>query len=323
MPPTASARDSATPLVFMRRPPMASSFPKWTIFLLLALAATQLAAAPASAQAPPTYYLSLGDSLSVGRQPDSRGSSHSTTSGYVETVTRGLSQRSGAAVQAIKLGCGGTTGTALNGPTCNSHLPGSSQVAQAERFLKSHPGQVALVTIQIGDNDVEGCVSPSGIPQGCVDYGMRTLSRNLPVIVGRIRGAAGAHVPVVGVSDYDQFLAYYLRGGASRRVALASVGFLGRLNSTMGAIYRHAGVGVADASGRFATRSVHHFVSLAGHGRVPFAVARICQWTWACSGPPIGFNDHANTAGYHAIGLSILHAFDLLAPPSSGGASAP
>jgi len=300
---------------------MASSA-KWTILVLLALAVIPLMAQPASAQATPTYYLSLGDSLSVGRQPDSQGHGHSTTSGYVEVVARGLSQRVGP-VRAIKLGCGGTTGTALSGPTCNAHYPGGSQVVQAERFLRSHPGQVALVTVQIGDNDVEGCVSPRGIPQGCVDYGMRTLSRNLPVIARRIKRAAGAHVPVVGVSDYDQFLAFYLRGGKSRQAALDSVGFLGRLNATMGAIYRHAGVGVADASGRFATRSLHRFVSLAGHGRVPLAVARICEWTWACSRPPIGFNDHANTAGYHAIGLSILHAFDLLAPPSSGGAGAP
>jgi len=301
---------------------VASFFAKRTILVLLALAALTVTAQPASAQATPTYYLSLGDSLAVGRQPDAQGHGHSTTSGYVETVARGLSQRVGP-VSAVKLGCGGTTGTVLSGPTCNSRYPGGSQVVQAERFLSSHPGQVALVTIQIGDNDVEGCVSPRGIPQGCVDYGMRTLSRNLPVIAGRIKRAAGAHVPVVGVSDYDQFLAYYLRGGTSRRVAIASVGFLGRLNATMDAVYRHAGVGVADASNRFATRSLHRFVALAGHGRVPLAVARICQWTWACSRPPIGFNDHANTAGYHAIGLSILHAFDLLAPPSSGGATAP
>ncbi len=272
----------------------------------------------------PTYYLSLGDSLSVGRQPDSHVQSHSTTLGYVEVVTRGLSQRAGRTVRPIKLGCGGTTATALGGPTCTSRYPGSSQVAQAERFLKAHPGQVALVTIQIGDNDVEGCVSPRGIPRSCVDYGMRTLRRNLPAIAQRLKRAAGASVPVIGVSDYDQFLAFYLWGGRSRQVALDSVSFLDNLNATMSSIYRAAGVGVADASGRFATRSVHRFVSLAGHGRVPLAVARICQWTWACSRPPIGFNDHANTAGYHAIGLTILDTFDSIARGgSSGGASAP
>ena len=51
-----------------------------------------------------------------------------------------------------------------------------------------------------------------------------------------------------------------------------------------------------------------HLAALAGHGRVPLAVRRICTRTWACSPAPVGFNDHANARGYRAIAATVLNA---------------
>jgi lysophospholipase L1-like esterase len=288
---------------------------------LVVIAAIAGAMAPA-AHAGTHYYLSLGDSLSVGRQPDASGREHNTRDGYVEVVARGLARRDGP-IRTLKLGCGGTTTTALTGSPCNRAYGAGSQVQQAERILRAHRSSTALVTVQIGDNDVEGCLSASGIRRDCFDSRLATMRRNLLTIGRRLRKAAGSRVPLIGVADYDQFLAYWLRGGSARRIAVASIRFIGKLNATMGSAYRSAHLRFADAAGRFATPDLHHYVSLGGHGRVPLDVARVCTWTWACDRPPRGPDDHAKHQGYRAIGLAVLDA--LPAPPSntSGGAGTP
>jgi hypothetical protein len=275
-----------------------------------------------SAHAATHYYLSLGDSLSVGRQPSSRGTDHNTREGYVDVVARGLSRRV-AGLHTLKLGCGGTTSTALRGPPCNRSYGRGSQLQQAERILRGHRSSTALVTVQIGDNDVEGCLSASGIRRGCFDASLARMRSNLSLIARRLHHAAGSRVPVVGVADYDQFLAYWLRGGRARRIAVASVRFLRRVNAAMGAAYGGAHVRFADAATRFETPRLHTYVRLRGHGRVPLAVARICQWTWACTPPPRGPDDHAKAPGYRAIGLAILDRLPAPGGDSSGGAGAP
>jgi hypothetical protein len=196
-------------------------------------------------------------------------------------------------------------------------------VQQAEHLLAARRRHTALVTVEIGDNDVEGCISARGINRRCFDSTLATMKANLVKIARRLRKAAGSRVPVIGIADYDQFLSYWLRGGAERRVAVASVRFVNKLNATMDGVYRHAGVGAADASRRFATRVLHHYVDSHGYGRVPLAVARICEWTWSCARPPRGPNAHARTIGYRAIGLAILDTLSAMRRDHSGGAGAP
>jgi hypothetical protein len=115
-------------------------------------------------------------------------------------------------------------------------------------------------------------------------------------------------VPIVGLTDYDQFLAYWLGGPAGQSLAQRTVSIVGRLNRTADGIYARAGLRVADATAAFATTDFTHYVTLAGHGRVPLSVQRVCAWTWACSRPPIGFNDHANATGYRVLARVILDA---------------
>jgi hypothetical protein len=295
---------------------------KRNLSIIVVLAAAFAGTAASAAQAGTHYYLSLGDSLSVGRQPDASGTEHNTRDGYVEVVARGLARRAGP-IRTLKLGCGGTTATALRGAPCNRGYGAGSQVQQAERILRAHRASTALVTVQIGDNDVEGCLSATGIRRDCFDSRLATMRSNLLTIARRLRKVAGAGVPLVGVADYDQFLAYWLRGGRAREIAVASVRFIGKLNATMGAAYRRAHLRFADAAGRFATPDLHHYVSLAHHGRVPLDVARVCSWTWACDRPPRGPDDHAKHLGYRAIGLAILDALPAAPSDTSGGAATP
>jgi lysophospholipase L1-like esterase len=260
----------------------------------------------ASAGADPKskYYVSLGDSLARGWQPDADGHSRETTEGYVDVVADGL-QRNRPGLRSVKLGCAGeTTVSITDGGTCS--YPAGSELAQAEAFLRSHRGEVAAVTVNIGDNDVEQCLLHSRIDTACVTNQLAIVRARLPGIASRLRAAAGEDVRIVGMTDYDQFLAYWLDGPDGQRLARQSMQVVDDLNRTVNAIYTRAGIDVADATPAFAGTDLTHLVPLAGHGRVPVAVARVCNWTWACSNSPVGFNDHANATGYRALGQVVL-----------------
>jgi lysophospholipase L1-like esterase len=303
-----------------------SELPVLTTTMIRALAATRRAAAaglllsialllavPAGAAPPRRYYVSLGDSLAVGAQPAPDGHDVPTSQGYADAVARRL----GASVPELrlaKLGCPGeTTTTMLDQQPCAYGT--GSQLAESEAFLAAHRGAVSLITINIGDNDIEGCFRKGGaLDRACLSAGLAAVRANLPAIVARLRAAAGPRVPIVGVTDYDQFLAYWLRGAAGRRTARASIPVIARLNRTIDTIYGAGGVIVADAGAAFATADFAHAQQLAGHGRVPHDVAVICRLTWACSQPPVGMNDHANASGYRLLATVIESALDRARP---------
>jgi len=264
-------------------------------------------------------YLSLGDSLAAGLQPDSKGVDHPTRDGYADVLGRRLI---GAypRLRTNRLSCGGaTTWTLLNGGASCQARDEPGQVVQAERFLEAHP-ETVLVTVNIGDNDVEGCLKtrPPSIDDACVSRGRAVIRRNLPAIASRLRSAAGPRARVIGILDYDQFLGLWLTGPAGRDVARRSAGVILSLNRLMAGIYRHAGVEIADAGLRFATADLQSPGSLPGVGAVPLAVERICRWTWACAAPPVGPDDHARAQGYRVIAESVL---DTLAHDDGGVAA--
>jgi lysophospholipase L1-like esterase len=278
---------------------------------LTLLGANALAPAPASQPAP--LYLALGDSLAAGMQPDSRGYDHPTSHGYVNVVARSLA-RSHAGLYSRTLSCGGATSVTLlrGGESCRPDgEPG--QLERAEDILATHRNTV-LVTVNIGDNDIEACVNrdTGSAATACLQRGEAAVRKNLPEIARRLRAAAPPTTPVIGLVDYDQFLSLWLQGTKGRAAARRSLPIIQRLNDFAASIYREAGVQVADASGRFATEDLAHSRNLPGHGMVPVAVYNICTLTWACSPQPIGHDDHARPAGYYQLGQAIL---DVLRPP--------
>ena len=278
--------------------------------VLLALLAAGVVAASAAAPVArrsvpgPPVYISLGDSLAAGAQPDADGVDHPTDEGYASVVGQRL-EKVYPGLRTRRLSCGGArTGTLIAGGAGCQREGEPGQLAQAERILASEQ-EVPLVTVNIGDNDVESClgVNPPSVDPGCVRRGRAEVARNLPVIARRLKAAAGPRTAVVGILDYDQFLALYLDGPEGRRVARRSVRIIGSMNALMARIYRRAGVLVADAGARFATPELR----ARRHG-VPLAVDRICRWTWACSEPPIGHDDHAKPHGYRVIAQAVLDA---------------
>src|SRR5262249_51637881 len=105
-------------------------------------AALVLASGAAAAASPAPIYLSLGDSLSVGFQPDAQGVGHPTTQGFDHDLAHGL--------RLTELGCPAETTTSMvNGGVCA--YPGAkSQLDAAVNFLNAHRNQVALITVVIG-----------------------------------------------------------------------------------------------------------------------------------------------------------------------------
>ena len=283
-----------------------------TLVCVAAACAAVLAVSAEPARAPADsapYYLALGDSLAAGDQPDSRGVDRPTPEGYVSVLARRLT-RVYRGLQAVNLSCGGATSrTLLTFPGCQPRLGPGSQLEEAEHVLAGRPG-AALVTIDVGDNDVERCIHTDGrrIDRACVQRGTASLVAHLPAIAQRLRAAAGSRVPVVGITDYDQFLALWLDGGRGRAAARESVAVIDHLNALIASIYARAGILVAPAGQAFATDDLATPRRLPGRGTVPLAVERVCRWTWACSGPPVGHDDHANAAGYGVIAQVVLDA---------------
>jgi lysophospholipase L1-like esterase len=239
-------------------------------------------------------YLALGDSLAASMQPDPDGHDRPTSDGYAERVWQ-VRAASVPGLQLVKLGRGGETAASL----IKSPKPGPSQLQQAEKQL--HGGSVALVTIDIGANEVESCRRGAGFDQGCVARGLVTLRQSLPRIIRRLRAAASYDVKIVGVNYYNSFLGQWVTGVGGRQLARASVPVERSINATLAAIYQKANVPFADVETRFKTQAMHQYVRTR-FGWVPLAVAKTCHWTWACSSR---YDDHTNTLGYRVIARTV------------------
>src|SRR5947209_18653616 len=107
---------------------------------LLLVPATPAQGARSSSAAPGTrYYLSLGDSLAQGMQPDTAGITRNTNQGYTDQLYA-LESRRIPRLKLVKLGCGGeTTSSFLTGrgnpdaPILGSHPRRGQEIAPAER----------------------------------------------------------------------------------------------------------------------------------------------------------------------------------------------
>jgi lysophospholipase L1-like esterase len=96
-------------------------------------------------------------------------------------------------------------------------IPGTAdnQLNTAVDFLQAHPHQVVLITIDIGANDIDHCISLTGIDSACVQQGFSDVSNNLPVILSTLHSAAPG-TPIVAMNYYDPFLAAWELGPAGK-----------------------------------------------------------------------------------------------------------
>src|SRR5258708_24350282 len=128
-----------------------------TVATAVLTAAGLLAAGQTTASATTTrYYVSLGDSLSQGYQLG-----HDTDQGYADDLYATLKAKD-PSLQLVKLGCPGeTTTTMVNGGICT--YPQGSQLGPANAFLAAHRRQSRFLTLDIGANHVDGCLTGGGL----------------------------------------------------------------------------------------------------------------------------------------------------------------
>lgn len=235
------------------------------------------------------YYVALGDSLAYGYQP-----THVTGQGYVDQLYAHLHARD-PRLRLSNLGCPGETTTSmLRGGVC-PYTGFSSQLDAALAFLREHRGEIGLITLDIGANDINGCASGGTINQACVTQALSTIADNGRRIVAELRAVA-PFTRIVGMTYYDPFLAAWLTGAAGQQLAAQSVQVSDVFNGLLTRIYRAAWFQVADVAGAFSTDDMTTLVN-----GVPLDVARICQWTWMCAPAPLGPDIHANQQGYGVI----------------------
>jgi lysophospholipase L1-like esterase len=265
---------------------------KMGISLLVSCVAALLAVPVAGADSGVKYYLALGDSLAQGYQPIGGPWSPlgfpGYNQGYPDQLLK-LIRQPNEQLRVVKLACGGETTTTMiaGSPWCGVHFPAGSQLAEAKAFLQAHQGEVTLVTIDIGGNDLIAA-DGGGIP---------AVEANLPTILQQLRDAAGTEVPIIGMTYYDPFLPGAWFGSHDVTVLQGAVDGVVGFNGVLEGLYAAAGDPVADVEGAFSTTDLG---DANGNG-VPDDVDNVCAWTWMCFSPPHGPDIHPNDAGYAVI----------------------
>lgn len=289
---------------------------RWRIIGVVSVISGLSLAGCASTQSakPIKYYVSLGDSYSVGYQPYPTSGATSGFTGYVADKT-GLVLKN--------FGCGGaTTGSILHADGCHNVVAATDgvsyttvpQAEAAESFIKDHKGSIGLITVSIGGNDVTSCAAAAN-PVTCVTEAVGVIRANVSALSTQLRSAAGSGVPIIGLTYPDVILGGWVYPAGTTDHTLASlsvVAFQTLINPALKAAYTGAGgqfVDVTAATGAYTPLS--QLTTLAPYGTIPKAVAEVCMLTWYCS---LG-NIHAKTAGYTFIGKQITAEYARLQHP--------
>jgi lysophospholipase L1-like esterase len=289
--------------------------------LLVGLLAGVMATPQWSAAAPKPgtktmYYLNLGDSYAEGYQPGYTHGSE-TLHGYANRLVNDLSRSVHLTLE--NFGCGGATTTSiLHALGCPPGLlandgvsyPTTDQAHAAEAFVAAHPGHIGLITISIGGNDFDGCISNAD-PIPCVAAAIPVMKANITALATALRQAAGAAVPMLATTYPDVVLGAWTIGTAGQALARESVlDFKAVVNPALKAAYAPADVTFVDItadSGAYIPLT--ETTTLKPYGTLPVAVARVCVDTWFCSEK----NIHPTDAGYALIAAELAKAFHQVA----------
>jgi IPT/TIG domain/Calx-beta domain len=210
---------------------------------------------------PVNYYLALGDSVPVWNG----------TQSYPNLIAGSPVVANVPNLQLVNLARIGETTTSMLG------TPPSSQYHWAIDFLDARPGEVALVTIDIGGNDAEPCVSLTGIDPVCAAAALGAIQQNMTTMLAGLRDAVGSSTPIVGMNYFDPFLGNWLEGLGGQMLAETSVQGLVTLNTTLGDLYAQAGDPVANVQDAFHSTDLTTIVVGTPWGDIPIAVERACS----------------------------------------------
>jgi lysophospholipase L1-like esterase len=265
----------------------------------------------AAATSPPDYYVSLGDSYGAGYQPIPSALTGTDSNGFAYQVVQ-LARAKGYRFILKNFACDAATTTSiLTEQGCKypvsggdgATYPKQTQAVAAEQFIAKHRGEVGLVTVSIGGNDILSCTTPA-VVLSCEAGVMATIKTNLATLLNGLRRAAGSRTRIVGSTYPDVVLGLYVSDPAEESLARTSVGVFRRLlNPTLRAQYDAVGgslVDVTQAAGSYIP--LDKTTDLAPYGTIPEAVADLCHLTYYCQVQDI----HPRAAGYRVIARLIV-----------------
>ena len=287
--------------------------PRRLLPVAVALCTLALPSAAQAATVKPQFYVSLGDSYAAGYQPVPRPKGATTRHGFAYQLV-GEARKRGYNLKLVNFGCGGETTVSILTRTkkCTGLGPGGvdyagkTQAAAAERFVRTHRGQVGLVTVSIGGNDITFCAGQPD-PVACVGPALETVKANGAKLLKGLRKAAGPKTRIVGITYPDVILGQWLTGN-QELAKLSVVAFQSAINPALKAIYESVGgkfVDVTAASGAYTP--LEQTTTLAPYGQIPAAVAEVCTLTYYCRYQDI----HPKTSGYALIAKLIAATLPL------------
>jgi lysophospholipase L1-like esterase len=247
------------------------------------------------------YILALGDSLSIGIQPDGSGNYVATNQGYADDLYA-FYHAQFPALRLAKLGCSGeTTGSMRTGIGSPCSYDAGNQLAEAVAFLGTH--DVALITLDIGADNLLQCFDRTTltIDSTCIAAAGASAPGDLVTILATLH-AASPDTLIVGMNYYNPFLAAWIFGPAGQALAAKSVPLINGFNAALDAVYHGLYVPVADVAGTFRTN------------QFPANVVLALTWTWMAAPPPRGPDVHPNALGYLAIASAFAKAITIAAP---------
>ncbi|GAQ50484.1 SGNH/GDSL hydrolase family protein [Streptomyces acidiscabies] len=265
-----------------------------------------------------TYYISLGDSIASGYQPDV---DKDTRIAYTDQLYTQLKQRD-PGLKHIRLGCSGeTTKTLISGGTCR-YPKAKSQLDAALKAMAQHRGRIALVTLTVGANDIKACVSPAGaLDAQCLNRTRTTMGKNIAQITAALHKAGTKNTRFVGSTYYNPFLATWLLGPAGQKSAKDSAPLVKAANTGIAQVFKATGFQVADVAGAYFSDDFTTQVDTPAFGKVPRNVATICKLTWTCTPQT---DPHPNAAGHKVIAAAFAGALAKPRPaaPATAGEAA-
>ena len=257
------------------------------------------------------YYLSLGDSLAVGVQPNGAGAVLPTNDGYADRLHSRIRPAFEAGadreLQLQKFGCPGETlDDMINGGSC-VYFAGS-QLDAAVDFLQDNGNKVHLVTIDIGGNDFRNadCVD-TDVDLDCANTTSMQVATDLATVLTALQDAADPATTIVGINYYNPFLATWLDDAAGQDLAMESAQAVAILNDYLNSTYGTAGMPVADVATEFASDDFATMVPSTfppPNDMLPLSVSNICEYTYMCDtdrGPDL----HPTDVGYGVIADAI------------------
>lgn len=233
-------------------------------------------------------YIALGDSLAAGFQPSVGDVAETAYPALVSTRLGGLS--------LTNLACSGeNTRTTVSGGKCS--YPEGSQLAAAEAAITAAGDDLALVTIDIGGNDLLFCARGAKVDTACTTGGTKTLDANLPTIFARLRAAAGKDVPILAIGYYNPWLAAGLRGSDAETVKAQKV--VDDLNARIRKHAIDAGLSYVSLDEAFSADDTSQ-TEVEGRA-MPANVAAICQYTYACTFGDVHLTDEGSAVVAGAV----------------------